>query len=150
MKEITLSRGETTQVDDSDHDSLSQFKWYLNRYGYAVRVDKRKCIFMHRVLMLPAGRQRVDHKDRNPLNNQRSNLRLCTASENLANRPKPMGSDGYKGVYWHKRAGKWASCITHQYRSIYLGVFVDPAQAARAYDKAAVQLFGDFAWLNFP
>lgn len=87
--------------------------------------------------------QFVDHIDGNGLNNVRSNLRLATHSQNLANRAKEKGNkSGYKGVV--KKNSKWLAQITYQRRTIRLGLFYTPEEAHAAYCKKAKELFGDF------
>ena len=85
MKEIILSKGDKTIVDDSDYEYLSQWKWYLSK-GYAISNDKRKK--MHRLVMNAKDREIVDHIDGNRLNNTRSNLRIVDKSGNAHNQQK--------------------------------------------------------------
>jgi len=59
-------------------------------------------------------------------------------------------TSGFKGVYWQKAAKKWAVTISSGNSTIYIGIFEDVLQAARAYDEAARKLYGEFACLNFP
>lgn len=92
----------------------------------------------------------VDHLDRDPLNNQRDNLRLASRSQNGANRNIRKNSlSGYKGVSWHKTAKKWTAKLTLNGKLIHLGYFDDPIDAAKAYDQAAREYFGEFAVTNF-
>ena len=106
---------------------------------------------MHRLILdAPDGAQ-VDHIDHDSLNNQRSNLRLCTCSENQRNRrgrPK-NNTSGYIGVAWYRRCGRWGSQIWVNGKDHWLGLFDDPAEAARVRDAAAKRLHGEFATLNF-
>jgi hypothetical protein len=88
----------------------------------------------------------LDHIDGNPSNNRIANLREATDAQNLANSKKPITNrSGYKGVSWHAGAGKWHAGIRHNGRSIYLGLFTDPAVAHAAYCKASKKLNGRFA-----
>ena len=92
----------------------------------------------------------VDHKNRNSLNNHLSNLRWCTRKENQQNRSKHKnGTSLYKGVCFHKTANKWVARIKHDGHHIYLGLFTDEAEAGRSYDLKAIELFKEFAVLNF-
>ena len=152
MKEIILSDGSKTQVSDVDFESLSRHKWYLKK-GYAVRNigsrGKQKTIFMHRVIMSNPAGMSVDHKDQNPLNNQRSNLRICTVQQNNQNRRKYLqGSSKYKGVSWHKTEGKWQAQIRVNSKAKHLGLFKNEIDAAIAYNKIAKETQGEFACLN--
>lgn len=91
----------------------------------------------------------VDHRDRNGLNNQKSNLRICTRSQNQQNRAVSKKSkSGYKGVYWNKRKRKFVTTIMFEKKSIFLGYFVDINDAIKTYNAKAKELFGEFAWLN--
>lgn len=102
---------------------------------------------MHRLLMPDVSE--VDHANRNGLDNRRDNLRAATSSQNGAN--KEMHRDntsGFKGVFWNK--AKWNAHVRFNNKSVYLGRFDDPVEAARAYDAKALELFGEFARLNFP
>ena len=90
----------------------------------------------------PKGKE-VDHRNRNGFDNRRRNLRYATASQNNANKPKrSLNTSGYKGVFWHKGAGKWMSQIGFKKRRYYLGLFASKREAARAYDQAVQELAG--------
>jgi hypothetical protein len=150
-KEIQLTQGKVTIVDDEDYEALAGVKWlYLNR-GYAARFTygpKRELLYMHRVITnAPAGLQ-ADHINGDKLDNRRSNLRLCTDAQNQQNRRKWDGNytSQYKGVSWYPRLQKWVAQIAGH----HLGYFADEAEAALAYDRIAREHFGEFAWLNFP
>lgn len=92
----------------------------------------------------------IDHINGNPSDNRLSNLRACTVAENSRNYAKPKGSSQYRGVCWVKRDQAWAARISDGASGkISLGNFQDEETAARAYDKAARDLHGEFAVLNF-
>ena len=86
----------------------------------------------------------------NSLDNRRCNLRLCTNSQNQQNQTPQGGSSEFKGVYWRKRDKKWCAGIGHNGKQYYLGLFANEIDAARAYDAAARERFGDFSRANFP
>jgi hypothetical protein len=88
----------------------------------------------------------VDHRDRNPLNNQRSNLRLASNSQNGANSLNADGS--FKGVSWNDKKQKWAAYIKVNYIQTHLGYFDSEIEGATAYNAAALRIFGQFANLN--
>ena len=106
---------------------------------------------MHRFLLgLAMGdRRMVDHIDGDGLNNRRENLRVCTASQNAGNSVLPCDNrSGFKGVL--PRRLRWRAEIKIARRSIFLGSFDSPDEAAHAYDAAAREFYGDFACVNFP
>lgn len=93
----------------------------------------------------------IDHIDGDGLNNTKQNLRICTQSENVMNQSiRSDNSSGYKGVWWDKQTNKWRAGIIISGKTVYLGRFDFLVNAARAYDFAAKELFGEFSKLNFP
>lgn len=158
MREILVGSNSLTQVDDQDYGDLMQFTWYLhsrnlNRVPYAYRQWKengqRRSEFMHRrITKAPAGYM-VDHADRDGLNNQRRNLRVCTGTFNNVNRELPDNVSGYRGVF-PGGIGRWRAQVTFRGIRINLGTYRDRVEAARVWDAKAKELFGEFAWLNFP
>ena len=157
VKEIALSQGKVALVDDADWEWLSQWKWTFmkstglaNGEGYAYRKEERRSLLMHRTIMDAPHGTEVDHRDMDGLNNQRSNLRLATSSQNKYNRRSQRGSKSrFIGVSWHIRTSNWQSQITSQGEHKKLGYFVDEVEAAKAYDRAARELHGEFARCNF-
>lgn len=158
-KLIKLSQGMVAIVDEEDFDRVSQFKWYYNKKlkdntGYAVRHivinGKKKLQQMHRfILRLDQVGMHVDHIDANGLNNTKHNLRLCTHSQNQQNMQKPKNNtSGFKGVSWNKRDQKWRANITINHKNIHIGRFDTIFDAANAYNKKAIELFGEFANIN--
>ncbi len=157
MKRIPLTQNQFALVDDEDFKELSKHKWYANkRHGnfYARRnavVDGRtKTVEMHRVIMKAQKGQEIDHRNGNGLYNIKSNLRFCTCSQNHQNRKPIGGTSKYKGVSFYKPTGKWVANIRKNGILIYLGTFTKQIKAAKAYDAKALELFGEFAWINFP
>lgn len=155
---IPLTQGKFATVDDCDYDRVMRWKWfavYVNGKWYAARkvtVDGRQCtVFMHRFLLGAEGKTLGDHKDGNGLNNTRENLRPATRAQNMANSGRlARNTSGYRGVTWCKRLGKWRAAIGVNYGKLSLGTHASITDAARAYDAKAIELFGDFARLNFP
>jgi len=90
----------------------------------------------------------VDHKNRLPGADKMENLRPATPSQNCQNR-KSANKHGYKGVICRKNGKRWQATMGPQGR-IYLGTFLTAEDAARAYDAKAIELYGEFAHLNFP
>jgi len=157
-KQIELTKGNVALVDDEDYQRLSRWSWWVVPSGsrhklYAQRWDNtvkpRRAVWMHRVVCnAPPGTQ-VDHINMNGLDNRRENLRVCTQGQNQANRgPQQNNKSGYKGVCPISRRGYWQASIRHNRKSIYLGEFSSKKDAAQTYNKAALELFGEFAYLN--
>jgi len=105
---------------------------------------------LHKVIAMRKGlKGEIDHHDQNSLNNKRNNLRPCTRSQNLANgRRQSNNTSGFRGVSWHEGGGKWRAYITVNGKRKHLGLYCYKTTAARAYNKAAVKYFGEFAVLN--
>ncbi|NLH45016.1 MAG: Fis family transcriptional regulator [Acholeplasmataceae bacterium] len=155
MKEIILTQNKTALVDDDDFDLLIQFRWWAvneHNHFYASTEINGKQIKMHRFLLNPSIGQKVDHVDGNGLNNQRNNIRICNTSQNAMNSKKCAdGRSKYKGV-WIVNKGKKKrirAALRLNGVLISLGSFKDELTAAKAYDKAALKYFGEFANLNF-
>lgn len=161
---IPLTQGVIALVDADMVPLLSQNNWYASRQGrswYAARngtvqEGNKSLIHMHRAVMCPPDSMDIDHRNHYSLylrfiDNRRTNLRICTRSENAKNqRPNRGGSSPYKGVCWNTFAGKWTAQINIDGKQTRLGSFTDEIKAAHAYDAAADKHHGDFAWLNFP
>ena len=104
---------------------------------------------LHRLLMDPPAGMVVDHKNGNPLDNRRVNLRLCTPDENSYNKPgKPKAVSRFKGVSYRAARRHWIATIQKDGKAHYLGSSRFEDEAARIYNEAAKRLFGEFAWLN--
>lgn len=153
MKEIKLTQGKITLVDDIDFINLSKYNWYAASSGntfYAIGWVKGRRIKMHRFLMnVTDSKNLVDHEDRDGLNNQKYNLRVCTKAQNNANRVSKNGSTSkYLGVYFDKQLQQFRTRIRKDKKLFHLGTFDNEEVAAIAYNKAAMQLHGKFANLN--
>lgn len=154
-KTIQLTQNKVALIDDEDFDFLNQWKWYFN-YNYAKRTlnlkkqkfekRKSKIIYMHRVIVNAQNGQIIDHINGNTLDNRKSNLRVCTHSQNLQNSKIKTGK--YKGVSWHKSSNKWLAKIGGTNSRIHIGLFSSKEEAALAYNEAALKYYGEFARLN--
>jgi hypothetical protein len=91
----------------------------------------------------------IDHIDQNKLNNNINNLRLVTRQQNNANTRSARNSTSkYKGVSFNKQSQKWVAQITKNYKQMYIGLFDCESDAAKAYNKQAIALYGEYALLN--
>lgn len=155
-KKIPLTQGQVALVDDEDFERTNALKWDAHkRQGgpfYAYRNKNETCRHgkMHRFIMDAPDGMEIDHKDGNPLDNRKCNLRICSHAQNTRNQRHKKGSSIYKGVYWDKKNEKWMASITFNYKTIWLGRHADEIEAAKVYDEKAKELFGEFARLNFP
>ena len=166
----------TVLVDEEDWEKVSQYKWSVdatarkNSCGgfYAKtgilhpdggwydnptsgRGRRRTTMFLHRFLMNPPPGYMVDHINHNGLDNRRENLRICTRVENGRNRlPSKKSASGYKGVVKTSRGCRWQAKINIDKKQTYIGSFATAEEAARAYDAKAIEVFGEYANLNFP
>jgi hypothetical protein len=150
-KNVKNARHLLAMVDDEDFDRLNKFSWQARKdKGIIGNIsgDGKKTL-MHRYIMKAKHNQEIDHIDGNRLNNQKSNLRFATSSQNKANRgPRKDNKSGYKGVSWHKQLNKWTVRIMINGKYLSLGLHNDILEAAKAYNKAALKYYGQFAWLN--
>ena len=137
-------------VDDEDFDRVSSIRWYIMRnrkfgnYYSRALIDGRTTL-MHRFVLDAPRDAQVDHRDHDGLNNTRANLRFATRSQNLGNQiRRHNGKNHYKGVYTNGR--KWRAVLCGK----YIGGYDTPEAAAHAYDRAAIEVFGEFARTNLP
>jgi hypothetical protein len=156
MKEIQLTRGYVALVDDEDYEWLNSFKWSVNisKGGY-IRAKRgptadNNFTKMHRMILgVTDPNVFVDHRDRNALNNCRSNLRIATKGENCSNVTKIKNATSkYLGVCWFKPIKQWSVSIEKNKKKYHLGYFKNEDDAALAYNAKAIELHGEFANLN--
>lgn len=148
VAKIPLTQGLFATVDLDDLPKVIGKNWYAAKGKhtfYALR-DGQK---MHRLLAAVPDGQVVDHKDGDGLNNRRENLRICNTIHNTWNqRLRRDNLSGFKGVQFHRTTGKWRARIRVLGKLISLGLHEDKVAAAKAYNRAAVEHFGEFARLN--
>lgn len=150
---VTRRDGSTHVIlyDLADAELVESRRWSVSESNsvsglfYARTTSKQARTSMHVLLM---GRPMIDHINHNGLDNRRSNLRPATKSQNSANSIRRVfgKSSTFRGVGWREHAGKWVARIAKR----HLGYFETETDAARAYDAAAREAFGEFASLNFP
>lgn len=166
MKRIPLtplSEGLFAIVDDRDYDRLNRHRWKVGRGSDGRILNARRTVtngtiaMHHEVIGYPLPGMEVDHKNRNPLDNRRMNLRFCTRVQNSANTGKRRSNtSGFKGVYLVSKASnkpgnkRWIAYLQVGKRRVSGGCFVTPEEAARKYDELAIRFNGPFAYLNFP
>lgn len=162
MKLIPLSirgkyAGKFAMVDDEDFEYLNQWRWYLfncktvfyaARSTSAKKEGKKVPIIMHRLIMNCPPDMIVDHRDHDGLNNQRSNLRICTKQQNACNRVASRGvTSKFIGVSRYSE-NKWQAALAPHGKPIHLGYFNSEIEAAAAYDASAKKHYGEFASQN--
>jgi hypothetical protein len=156
-KEIILTQGKVAIVDDDDFEYLNQFNWQATKNGntfyarrnFTVSNNKQNKIYMHRLILKPEKNMVIDHLNGDGLDNRKCNLRICTHGENMRNSKIPINNkSGYKGVSLDKNINKFRCRLYVNGQNIHIGYFIDPFDAARAYNAAALKYHGEFAHLN--
>lgn len=160
MAKILAYGGVVVLVDADRFEELDAHHWRLvasrwvtggetrRRYYAAARIGGKDTVLMHRLILGAQPGEQVDHINGNPLDNRRANLRICTPSRNIQNRPGTGKNTVYRGVTAHR--GKWHARIGSGGARRFLGYFESARMAAKAYDRAALEMYGPDAHLNFP
>jgi hypothetical protein len=145
------------QIDEEDLHLLRNYSWIIDSNNYVrtsvfnSKTDKTHAVWLHRLVAgIDSYDERVvDHIDRNPLNNRRSNLRAILKEKNQKNRGKcRRNTTGFKGVTLIKKTGKYMARIASDGKRITIGTFDNQLDAAVAYNEAAIKYHGEFAALN--
>lgn len=154
--QVDLGRGYFATVD------ANLWEQRLRHYVWRPQIHRKKGVVyaytnlgcnygMHRMIMDAPRGLHVDHINGNGLDNRRCNLRLCTPSQNSANKHTPTRNrTSYIGLWWSECNQKWAAQIRTLGKKYHLGLFKCPRKAAQAYDIAALAIWGEFARINFP
>ena len=141
-------------IDLEDYEKVKDYKWGLTSYGYVTRsqvYEGNTELYLSRFILFPLKSPllTIDHKNRNPLDNRKCNLRYATRSQNGINiGPRKNSTSKYKGVGWNKSHKKWSSSIMKKGNRTYIAFFDSEEHAAMAYNCMAIKLFGEFAYLN--
>jgi hypothetical protein len=148
MKKMTTTTGIDFLVDDDDYEWIKERNWTTAPNGYVMSTTK-KAVPLHRLILKTKKGYITDHIDGNRTNNQKSNLRSCTYTQNARNAKIQEGrTSKYKGVCWVTRDSKWMAYIKINKRLKFLGYFKDEKNAAKAYNDKATKEFGEFARIN--
>lgn len=142
-------------VDDEDYEYLNQWKWYAREHSnrlYVIRREKdseinwkARHLQLHRIIMKAKNGQIVDHIDRNPLNNQKNNLRFCTFAQNLANKKVQVNNtSGYRGVSWNKKSKIWQARVGLNGKEKLIKTSKCIKECVMAYDKFMVGKYKEF------
>lgn len=155
--EIDLGKGFIALIDDEDAELVAGFKWYpmkaegkIYAAGWKHMPPGRFFVHLHRLIANAQPDEIIDHVDRDPLNCRKCNLRRITRQQNCFNRSpnRKPGTSKYKGVFLCRQTGRYRARIVFNWKRSYLGCFDKEEDAARAYNAKALELFGEFAYLN--
>ena len=153
VRYINLGHGRAAMVDAADFEWLNQRKWHApGGTGYATgTIEGRQVLHAPAHHERAAGIARRSHQWQQVGQPAGQSPRVCTAAENAGNRRKVRGTSRFKGVFWNaRRAGNGRRSSGAGARRLTWGSSTDEVDAARAYDCKAMELFGEFACLNFP
>jgi hypothetical protein len=143
-------------IDAADARFLCGYNWRIFKIGNTSYVKSfsysngkpRKTFYLHRLLLdLKNSPLVVDHIDGDGLNNSRSNLRVLTRGQNAA---RTVNGERNQFTGLSKEHGLYYVRLKHNNVAYHIGKYSDPVIAAMAYDKAALELRGELAILNFP
>lgn len=155
MALLPLSQGLYAVIDDADWPLVAGMKWYAHRERsgyYAIhnygRPHNWRTVRLSRFLLGVLPDVMVDHANRDTLDYRRANLRVCDNRLNQGNAKLcATNTSGFKGVSPFR--GGWRAIIAGVGdRRITIGTYATREEAARAYDLAAVDYFGEFALTN--
>lgn len=146
---IHTRSGKDILIDAEDAELLQPFSWCIEGTGYAMSRSHGRAIKLHRLILSAPVGTHVDHINGDKLDNRKANLRLCEKQQNEFNtRVRSDSKTGYKGVCWCRKKNRYRAYITRSGHQKHLGYYFSPEEAALAYNRAASELFGEFARLN--
>ena len=128
-----------TKIDKEDFEEVKGHKWCLNS-GYVITIINNKTVGLHQLLLGKKQDFIIDHRDANPLNNKKQNLRHCTDSQNR------MNQKNVKGYYWDEKREKWRVRIAMNNKQLHLGYFIKKQDAIKVRRQAEQKYFGEFAY----
>lgn len=133
--------------DLEDYSKIKNYCWHINTQGYVVSGSHNKCTLLHRLIMQPTDGYDIDHINRKPWDNRKSNLRIATRTENNANRPPSKNNkSGHTGVYWSKDRKMWCAQITINNKTILLGRYKNKEDAIKKREQAEDIYFKEFKY----
>jgi len=126
-------------VDAEDFFLVSQYTWWLKGKGYVYTQTegrRKKTVYLHRLILKATDYQEIDHINRNPKDNRRSNLRFCTRSENNLNISNSHGVGRFRD--------KWRARIKKNRKEVHIGVFNTKKEAIEARKKVETLFYPNF------
>jgi len=136
-------------IDADDFDVVSKHKWTLQSGGYVRTFVGKNVLYLHRLVMGANGNLEIDHINRNKIDCRKQNLRFATRTQNSANKDCNKGNPiKVKGVRWDKTRNKYLARIGYNGITKNLGRYDNLIDASRAYDEAAIRIYGEYANIN--
>ncbi len=153
MKVIHLTQNKVTWLDNEDFERVNKYKWHANKkttgvfYAYRKQwiPEKQKyiTIIMHRFIMNCPEDMEIDHIDHNGLNNQKSNLKICSHADNMRNiKVRRTSNSGFRGISWDKKNKKWRITICKEKKFYNRGRFTELEDAVKEHRKSFKEIFG--------
>ena len=151
MKKVKIGKsGKFLVVDDENFELVNNYYWHLDNGGYVRGALKKQILIRaHRLIMNPAKDKVIDHINGNKLDNRKSNLRICTQVQNMANRTLSVNNKtGYKGIHFNKKINKYSVQFCYNKKRINGGYFKDIIEAIKTYNNLVIKYIGEFGRLN--